>query len=105
MATRTIVGETVQVNDEGFMTNPGEWTKEIAVELAKDEGITELTPAHWRIVEFCRQDANGSGKAPTLRRITNGTGISTKEMFSLFPKGPAKKVAKVSGLGKPEGCV
>ncbi|NIT57149.1 MAG: sulfur relay protein DsrC, partial [Aliifodinibius sp.] len=23
----------------------------------------------------------------------------------LFPKGPAKKVAKISGLGKPEGCV
>ena len=105
MATRTIVGETVQVNDEGFMTNPGEWTKEIAVELAKEEGIAELTPAHWKIVEFCRQDATSSGKAPTLRRITNGTGISTKEMFSLFPKGPAKKVAKISGLGKPEDCV
>jgi dissimilatory sulfite reductase related protein len=105
MTTRTIAGKTVQVNDEGFMTNPGEWTKEIAAELAKEEGIAELTPAHWKIVEFCRQDANGSGKAPTLRRITNGTGISTKEMFSLFPKGPAKKVAKVSGLGKPEGCV
>ena len=105
MATRTIAGKTVQVNDEGFMTNPGEWMREIAVELAKEEGISDLTPAHWKIVEFCRQDADGSGKAPTLRRITNGAGISTKEMFSLFPKGPAKKVAKISGLGKPEGCV
>jgi tRNA 2-thiouridine synthesizing protein E len=105
MATRTIAGKTVQVNDEGFMTVPSEWTKEIAVELAKEEGIIELTPAHWKIIEFCRQDAVSSGKAPTLRRITAGAGTPTKELFALFPKGPAKKVARISGLGKPEGCV
>ncbi len=105
MATKTIAGVTVQVNDEGFMTNPAEWTKEIAVEIAKEEGIAELTDAHWKVVDFCRQTGVASGKAPTLRTITTGTGISTKEMFTLFPKGPAKKVARISGLGKPEGCV
>ena len=105
MATRTIAGKTVQVNDEGFMTEPKEWTKEIAVEVAKEEGIADLSPSHWKVIEFCRQDAGSKGKAPTLRRITGTAGISTKEMFALFPKGPAKKVAKISGLGKPEGCV
>ena len=105
MAIRTIAGKTVQVNDEGFMTNPSEWTKEMAVDLAKEEGISELTPAHWKVIEFCRQDGAASGKAPTLRRITTAAGVSTKEMFALFPKGPAKKVAKIAGLGKPEGCV
>jgi tRNA 2-thiouridine synthesizing protein E len=105
MATRDIAGKTVQVNEEGFMTNPAEWTKEIAVELAKEEGIPELTPPHWKIVEFCRLSAKDSGKAPTLRSITNGAGVSTKDLFQLFPKGPAKKVARISGLGKPEGCV
>ena len=105
MATREIAGKTVQVNEEGFMTNPSEWTKEIAEELAKEEGIAELFPAHWKIVEFCRQSAKDSGKAPTLRAITNGASVSTKDLFQLFPKGPAKKVAKISGLGKPEGCV
>ena len=105
MTTRTIAGRTVQVNDEGFMTNPNEWSKEIAVELAKEEGLVELTQAHWKIVDFCRQSAKTTGKAPTLRAITNGAGVPTKELFSLFPKGPAKKVAKISGLGKPEGCV
>jgi len=105
MATKTIAGKTVQVNDEGFMTDPGEWTKEIAEELAKEEGIAELTPAHWKVIEFCRESARNTGKAPTLRTITNGAGVSTKELFALFPKGPAKKVAKISGLGKPEGCV
>ncbi len=105
MPIRTIAGQTVQVNDEGFMTAPAEWTKDIALEIAKEEGIAELTPAHWKVIDFCRQSATTSRAAPTLRTITNGAGVSTKEMFALFPKGPAKKVAKISGLGKPEGCV
>jgi dissimilatory sulfite reductase related protein len=105
MATKEIAGKIVQVNDEGFMTNTGEWSKEIAVELAKEEGIPELTDAHWKVIEFCRKSADASGAAPTLRTITNGAGVSTKELFTLFPKGPAKKVARISGLGKPEGCV
>lgn len=105
MATKTIAGVSVQVNEEGFMTNPAEWTREIAAELAKEEGIAELSDAHWKVIEFCRESAKTSGKAPTLRTITNGAGVSTKDLFTLFPKGPAKKVARISGLGKPEGCV
>lgn len=105
MATRTIAGKTVQVNNEGFMTVPAEWNKDIAVEIAKEEGIADLSTAHWKVIDFCRESAGVSGKAPTLRTITNGSGVSTKELFSLFPKGPAKKVAKIAGLGKPEGCV
>lgn len=105
METLVLAGQSVEVNEEGFMVNPDDWTKDIAVEIAKQEGIEELTPAHWKVIEFCRQSATDSGSAPTLRQITNGAGVSTKELFSLFPKGPAKKVAKISGLGKPEGCV
>lgn len=92
-------------NNEGFLTNPQDWTREIAVEMAKLEGIVELGADHWKIIEFCRQAAQDSGAAPTLRQITKGTGVGTKELFALFPKGPAKKVAKIAGLGKPEGCV
>lgn len=106
MATRTIAGKTVQVNDEGFMTNPAEWTKEIAVEIAKEEGIAELTPTHWKVIDYCRQSAaTTGGKSPTIRTITTNAGVTTKDLFALFPKGPAKKVAHIAGLGKPEGCV
>ena len=105
MPTRVIANKTVNVNDEGFMTNPTEWTKEIAVALATEEGLPELTPDHWKVIDFCRKDGMASGKAPTLRRITSTAGVTTKEMFALLPKGPAKKVARISGLGKPEGCV
>ncbi len=104
MTTKVIAGATVQVNEDGFLTNPAEWTKEIAVEIAQQEGLAELTAAHWKVIDFCRQSAEG-GKSPTLRTITNGTGLTTKELFTLFPKGPAKKVARIAGLGKPEGCV
>lgn len=106
MGTKTIAGVTVQVNDEGFMTNPAEWNKAIAADIAKEEGIGELTPAHWKVIDFCRDASNKTGgKSPTLRQITTGTGVQTKELFGLFPKGPAKKVARIAGLGKPEGCV
>jgi tRNA 2-thiouridine synthesizing protein E len=101
----TAVLENIAVNEEGFMTDPNEWTREIAEEIARQEGIETLTEDHWKIIDFCRQTGEESGSAPTLRQITTGTDISTKELFKLFPKGPAKKVAKISGLGKPEGCV
>ncbi|MBM3144239.1 MAG: TusE/DsrC/DsvC family sulfur relay protein [Chloroflexi bacterium] len=97
--------DNLHFNEEGFLINPTQWTKEIAVELAKGEGIAELTADHWKIIEFCRANAETTGAAPTLRQITKGTGLSTKDLFALYPKGPAKKVAKISGLGKPEGCV
>lgn len=104
MTTKTIATHTVEVNEEGFMTNPSEWTKDIAVVIAAEEGVATLTPEHWKVIEYCRQNA-ANGKSPTMRQITTGAGITTKELFALFPKGPAKKVAKISGLGKPEGCV
>jgi TusE/DsrC/DsvC family sulfur relay protein len=101
----TAVLENIAVNEEGFMTDPNEWTEEIARVIARQEGIETLTEDHWKIINFCRETGLASGSAPTLRQITTGTGLSTKELFTLFPKGPAKKVAKISGLGKPEGCV
>jgi dissimilatory sulfite reductase related protein len=105
MAIKTVAGVKIEVNDEGFMTKPAEWTKEIAKEIAKEEGIAELTPAHWKVIDFCRATAASNGSAPTLRAITVGAGVTTKDLFALFPKGPAKRVAKIAGLGKPEGCV
>jgi tRNA 2-thiouridine synthesizing protein E len=104
MTTKTIADKTIEVNDEGYMINSSEWTKEIAIVIASGEGVVTLTPEHWKVIEFCRQNAV-NGKSPTLRQITTGAGVSTKELFALFPKGPAKKVAKIAGLGKPEGCV
>ncbi len=105
MSAKEIAGKTVQVNDEGFMTDPSEWDKDIAVTIASEEGIAELTEEHWTVINYCREVGVELGSAPTLRNITKGAGVPTKQLFGLFPKGPAKKVARISGLGKPEGCV
>ena len=105
MASKVIAGRTVQVDEEGFLSDPDEWSQEIAVEIAREEGIDPLTEAHWKVIDFCRKDGLASGAAPTLHAIILGVGLPTRELFSLFPKGPAKKVARISGLGKPEGCI
>ena len=105
MSTREIAGKTVEFDEEGFMVNPDDWTKDIAVELAKEIGIDDLTEGHWQVIDFSRADFAEKGEAPTLRRITKAGGVPTKDLYKLFPKGPAKKVALVSGLGKPTGCI
>ncbi len=101
----TLNGEKIAVDDEGFMVDPAEWTPEIAQLIAKDEGIEELTDRHWTVINFCRDDFDKKGEVPGLRRITKQAGVPTKELYQLFPKGPGKKVARISGLGKPKGCV
>ncbi len=96
--------KSLPLNEEGYLTDPTVWNEEIAKALAAEEGI-ELTERHWEIIRFARAKGEESGKAPTLRQISQGAGVPTKELFQLFPKGPAKKVAKIAGLGKPEGCI
>jgi len=105
MATKEIAGKSVDFDEEGFLVNPTDWTKDIAVELAKEIGIDELTEMHWKVINFSRSDFEAQGAVPGLRRITKVGGVPTKDLYKLFPKGPAKKVAKVSGLSKPTGCI
>ncbi len=105
MAVKEIAGKTVEFDEDGFMTNPDQWDKEIAEALAAEIGINELTERHWKVIEFCRTDSQAQGDAPTLRRIMKVGGVPTKELYKLFPKGPAKKVAFVAGLKKPTGCI
>lgn len=104
MTTATIAGHDVKLNDDGFMTDPLEWTPDIAEELARLAGIA-LTERHWKVIEFCRRDAAEQGTSPGLRRITSQTGVPTKELYQLFPKGPGILAARVSGLTKPKSCV
>lgn len=105
MSTATIAGQTVNVNDEGFMTEYDEWSEEIGRELASMIGIDEMTDDHWAAVRFLRSDFAEQGETATIRRVTKVGGIPTKQLFVLFPKKPAKKMAYIAGLPKPKGCV
>jgi tRNA 2-thiouridine synthesizing protein E len=104
MPTMTIDGHLIHVNDEGFMTDPTEWTEPLGKALAAQIGI-DLTDAHWRAIRFLRQDFAEQGETATLRRIGVVGGIPTKSLFQLFPQKPAKKLAYIAGLPKPHGCV
>lgn len=104
MTTTTIDGRSVHVNDEGFLTDPTEWDDDLARTLAAQIGI-ELTDEHWQAIRFLRDDYATQGETATLRRISTVGGIPVKTLFRLFPQKPAKKLAYVSGLPKPHGCV
>ncbi|HEX6221293.1 MAG TPA: TusE/DsrC/DsvC family sulfur relay protein [Acidimicrobiia bacterium] len=104
MSLTMIAGHEVHVDDEGFMTDYDEWNEELAKTLAANIGI-ELGERHMEAIRFLRDDFKTEGETATLRRVTTLGGIPTKELFQLFPKKPAKKMAYVAGLPKPAGCV
>ena len=104
MPTTTIDGRLIHVDDEGFMTDPDEWTEPLAASLASRIGI-DLTDEHWKAVRFLREDFAKQGETATLRRVSVVGGIPTTSLFRLFPQKPAKKLAYVAGLPKPHGCV
>lgn len=105
MNERVVAGKEIEFDEQGFMADYSQWDKDVATALAEEIGINELTDRHWQVIEFCRSDFETQGDAPTLRRITQQADVPTKELYQLFPKGPAKKVAYVAGLKKPSGCI
>ena len=104
MPTTTINGRDVAVDDEGFMTVYDEWDEETGKELAAAIGI-DMTDEHWKVIRFLREDFKAQGATPTIRRVSTAGGVDTKQLFALFPKKPAKKMAYIAGLPKPAGCV
>ena len=105
MPTNTIDQFTFEVNDEGFLTDRNQWSKELCEVWAELVGIEHLTPEHWATIEFMRDDSAKSGVTPTLRRMQTVGGFDVRELYQLFPGKPVKKMAYLSGLPKPVGCV
>ncbi len=104
MPLATLGGREVHVDDEGFLTEYGEWTEDLARVLATNIDI-ELTDDHLAVIRFLRDDFAEQGETATIRRVSSTGGFDTKRLFQLFPKKPAKKMAYVAGLPKPVGCV
>ncbi len=105
MTTMTLAGETVEVDGEGFLLDAGQWNEEIAREIAAANGIAELTDRHWEVVNFMRRTYLETGSAPSVRALGKTSGVPIKELYALFPKGPAKLAAKIGGVPKPRGCI
>ena len=105
MGTTQYAGQTVDVDDDGFMTNTDQWNRDVAEAIAAEFDITPLTEDHWKVIEFCRTDTTEKGEPPGLRRISKRSGVNMKQLYKLFPKGPGKLASKISGLPKPKSCI
>ena len=105
MPVKTYAGTDVTVNDEGFFDDPAQWTEDMAPQIAREAGVGELTEQHWRVIKFMRHEYEGKGVGPTVRMLGKTSGVSIKELYQLFPKGPAKLAARIAGIPKPRGCI
>ncbi len=104
--TMTLIADSpVDVDAEGFMTDAGQWNERIAQGIAAESGIPELTDRHWLVVRFMRDRYLTTGSAPSIRALGKESGVPVKELYQLFPKGPAKLAAKIGGIPKPKGCI
>ena len=105
MATIEIEGKTFDVDGDGFLTDPNIWDEEVAALIARYDGIEEMNEKHWAVVNIIRKNWEEKGMAPMVRTICQEAGIRLREVYELFPLGPARGACRVAGLPKPDGCV
>jgi tRNA 2-thiouridine synthesizing protein E len=105
MTTKVYAGTEVPVADDGFFTDPEQWRPDMAPEIAVEVGIADLTERHWQVITFMRREYAEKGTGPTVRMLGKSSGVSVKELYQLFPKGPAKLAARIAGIPKPRGCI
>lgn len=103
MAQKIYAGVTVDVNEEGYFTNPSQWTKEIAKEIAKEDNL-ELTDKHFEVLVFIREKF-AKGETITIRSVGTSGITDIKGFYTLFPGAPMKKAARMAGIPKPASCV
>lgn len=105
MAQIELAGQMFEIDEDGFIQEPEKWNEEVAKALAKTEGVEEMTEDHWKVVNYLRDYYLKFEIAPMIRKLCKETGFKLKEIYDLFPSGPAKGACKVAGLPKPTGCV
>ncbi len=106
MTIATLAGVEVELNEEGFFVDPEKWTEDMVPQLAEEWGVPgPLTDQHWTVLNFMRQEYFEKGTGPTVRKLGKSSGVTVKELYKLFPKGPAKLAARVAGIPKPKGCI
>jgi tRNA 2-thiouridine synthesizing protein E len=105
MPTLTLMDTVLDVDAEGFLQKPEQWNEQIAAEIAQQNGIPVITPDHWKVIRFMREKYLATGAAPSIRTLGKDSGVDTKGLYQLFPKGPAKLAARIGGIPKPKGCI
>jgi len=100
---KVYAGKTVSVDKDGYLTDLSQWNKEIAMEIAKEEGV-ELTDKHFEVLSYL-QDQQRKEVALSIRSIGKSGVVDIKQFYELFPKGPLKISSKIAGIPKPKSCI
>jgi len=103
MSTKTLAGVEVHVDEEGYMKEVSQWTKEIATEIANEENVV-LTDKHFELIDFLRNKV-ANGETLTIRGIGKSGVVNAKEFYGMFPGAPLKKATKIAGVPKPTSCI
>ena len=100
-----VKGRQIEVDEDGFLVDPDVWNQDIVEAFAKLEEVNELTEDHWKVINYLRDYYKQFGIAPMIRKLCKDTGFTLKQIYDMFPSGPAKGACKLAGLPKPTGCV
>jgi len=104
MVVEKVYGELcVTCNEQGYLTDLNQWTKEVGSEIAKEESI-DMTDRHWEVIDFL-QDQCRKELPLSIRKIGKSGVVSIKEFYQLFPKGPLKISSRIAGIPKPVSCI
>ena len=87
-----------ELDRDGYLVDTQKWTKEVAEILAESEMPQGLSEDHWRVIDYLRQYYLEWEAAPSVRMLSRQTGLSLRELKSLFPNGLAKYACKYAGM-------
>ncbi|HUK99521.1 MAG TPA: TusE/DsrC/DsvC family sulfur relay protein [Nitrospirota bacterium] len=105
MSVVQVKGKDIELDEDGFLVNPEDWSNDMVEYFAKEESVSNLTENHWKVINYLRDYFKKFGVAPMIRKVCKDTGFPLKEIYEMFPSGPAKGACKIAGLPKPTGCV
>ena len=105
MSKEVLGGIEVELDEDGFIQDPEQWSKEMAEDLAKTEEASPMSEEAWKVVNYIRDYYIKFEIAPPIRKLTKETGFDLKHVYEMFPSGPAKGACKIAGLPKPTGCL
>ncbi|RKN81913.1 TusE/DsrC/DsvC family sulfur relay protein [Ulvibacterium marinum] len=100
---KLIAQRTISVNEEGYLTDFSQWTKEIGEGIAKEQDIA-MTDRHWEVIDYIH-DKFQKEEPLSIRGIKKSGVINIKEFYKLFPGGPLKKATMIAGIPKPKSCI
>ena len=101
-----VQGVELETDADGYLLEAN-FTDEIVEVIAAAEGIA-LTPEHWEVIRFLRDEYQENGHTPNFRNMLKGfqairPEADSKFLYDLFPLGPAKQGARMAGLPQPFG--